>query len=217
VADIGLSEGEKQEIRKYNILDFLTATILALTTMASAWGAYQATRWGGVQYVSFSESAVLRAEAARRTNVEIQLVDIDVGLFTQYSAALTSGNKPLADFLFQRFTPDLKAATEAWLETNPLKNPNAPPSPFVMKEYPLKGAKETQAFIEKAEAKFEKAKAAKQIGDNYIFLALLFEMVLFFSSVGTKFGPFNVKALMLSVSTAILVAGLIILFSFPMY
>jgi hypothetical protein len=217
VDDIGFTKDEQREIRRINILELISTILLAIATLASAWCAYQATRWSGVQSVYFSQSAIMRAEAARKTNVETQLVGIDVGMFVLYDEALSRGDKPQADLLFQRFSPELKAATGAWLKTRPQKNPDAPPSPFAMKEYFIKESKKTRALIVKAEDLFEKAKKAKLTGDDYIFLAILFEVVLLFSSVGMKFKSLRMKALLLSISAAIYVVGIIILVSYPVY
>lgn len=219
MADTGSSEREQHEKRKKNTLDIVSTILLVLATVASSWSAYQATRWNSAQTVNFSESAVLHTEAARRTNIETQLVGIDVGLFVQYATAYNRGDKPFADFLFQRFRPELKAATEAWLKTNPLKNPDAPSSPFSMKEYSysIKGSEGTLALIEKSEELFAKAQEMKTITKDYIFLAMLFELVLFFSSVGMKFGSDTMKSIMLSFSAVMYVIGLMLLFSFPFY
>lgn len=219
MADTGSSERERQETRKKKILNIVPVILLVLATMASSWSAYQATRWNGAQTVNFSESAVLHTEAARRTNIETQLVGIDVGLFVQYAASYNRGDKAFADFIFQRFRPELKAATESWLKTNPLKNPDAPSSPFAMKEYSysIKGSKGTQALIEKSEELFAKAQEMKTITKDYIFLAMLFELVLFFSSLGAKFGSDIIESIMLSFSAAIYAVGLVLLFSFPLY
>jgi hypothetical protein len=38
---------------------------LGLATLASAWGAYQATRWSGVMATSFSEATILSNDAGK--------------------------------------------------------------------------------------------------------------------------------------------------------
>ncbi|HNR51565.1 MAG: hypothetical protein BWZ01_01693 [Deltaproteobacteria bacterium ADurb.BinA179] len=211
MADTNSPEYGQQGMRNEKVLERLSTVLLVLATMTSTWSAYQATRWSGVQTVGFSESTIMRAEAARRTNIETQLVSIDVGLFVQYYEAVSKNDKPFADFLFQRFRPELKAATEAWLKSDPMNNPNAPLSPFVMEEYSVEGSNETLALIERAEKTFETARNAKQSMEEYIFLAVLFELVLFFSSTSMKFKTYSLKALMLSLSAAVYAVGLVLL------
>ncbi len=100
MADTNSPEYGQQGMRNEKVLERLSTVLLVLATMTSTWSAYQATRWSGVQTVGFSESTIMRAEAARRTNIETQLVSIDVGLFVQYYEAVSKNDKPFADFLF---------------------------------------------------------------------------------------------------------------------
>ena len=207
----------QKPLSKEHILEILAAILLSLATVASAWSAYQATRWSGVQAIDFSKAATLRAEAVRKTNIAAQILAIDVGMFIQYAVARSQHNDTLAEFLLNRFRPELKSATEAWLKTKPLKNPNAPPSPFRTKEYSIKEQQETQKLLKEAEQSFNEAKDANQTGDNYILLTVLFASVLFFAGVGTKFQLYTLKVVMLSFGTVIYLTALIILFSFPIH
>jgi len=52
-------------------------------------------------------------------------------------------------------------ATEAWLATRPLKNPSAPSSPFVMKEYSLAVEREMQQARQEEAKKFTEARKAQ--------------------------------------------------------
>ena len=47
----------------------------------------------------------------------------------------------LADFYFKRFREEFRPAVDAWVATRPLKNPNAPLTPFAMPQYKLAGAR----------------------------------------------------------------------------
>ena len=207
----------QKALSKEHILEILAAILLSLATISSAWSAYQATRWSGVQAIDFSKAATLRAEAIRKTNIAAQILAIDVGMFIQYAVARSQHNDSLAEFLLNRFRPELKSATESWLKTKPLKNPNAPPSPFRTKEYSIKEQQETQKLLKEAEQSFNEAKDANQTGDNYILLTVLFASVLFFAGVGTKFQLYTLKVIMLSFGTVIYLTALIILFSFPIH
>ncbi|NLW32812.1 MAG: hypothetical protein GXY77_15305 [Fibrobacter sp.] len=208
---------ETKGMPREHVLEIISAVLLSLATVASAWSAYQATRWSGVQAIKFSEASAIRTEATRKTNIAAQLVGVDVGMFVQYATAITQNNKMLADFLFQRFRPEFKKAVEKWLNTKPLKNSNAPASPFKMKEYSIKEMQESQKLISKAQQSFEKAKNANQTGDNYVLLTVLFASVLFFAGVGTKFQLFKLKVIMLSFGLIIFTIALMVLFSFPVH
>ena len=63
----GLWQDERVEI--------VAAILLALATVLSAWGAYQATRWSGQQADAYAESAALRASASRQAACEAGSVE----------------------------------------------------------------------------------------------------------------------------------------------
>ncbi len=198
-------------------IEIISAIMLSIATIGSAWSAYQATRWSGVQAIRFSQAAASRAEAGRQTDIGLRKIGIDVGLFVQYAAARSQDNQLLTDFLFERFSPRLSRATRAWLDTKPLKNPDAPRSPFDMKEYVIVEIEKAERILAKAEQNTELAKIANQNGDNYVLLTVLFASVLFFAGVGTKFTSFTIRVVLLSLGCLLLTSAIVILWQFPVH
>lgn len=208
----------KQEFTsKDHALEIVSAVMLSLATLASSWSAYQATRWSGVQATEFSRAGSLRVESSKQTTIGGRKVSIQAGLFVQYAAARSQGNDSLAQFLFDRFPPELKTATEAWLKTEPLKNPDAPSSPFVMKEYRIEELENSDQLSDQANASFEKARVANQTGDNYILLTVLFASVLFFSGVAPKFSAFQLRVAMLGLGIVVFLVAAVVLSAFPVH
>jgi hypothetical protein len=64
----------------------------------------------------------------------------------------------LSDFLYGRFPPALKTATDAWLATRPLQNPEAPSSPFVMPDYQVSERAEADRWQTEADAQWLKSR-----------------------------------------------------------
>jgi hypothetical protein len=112
--------------------EIISAIILGIVTIATAWSGYQAARWGGVQSTLYSRAGALRTESTRASTQAGQLMQIDIGLFTNWINAYASDNRPLTDFYEKRFRQEFKPAFEAWLATDPANNPDAPASPFAM-------------------------------------------------------------------------------------
>ena len=52
--------------------------------------------------------------------------------------------RELADFYFKRFRAEFRPAVDAWVATRPLKNPNAPLTPFAMPQYKLAARAEAE-------------------------------------------------------------------------
>ena len=92
----------------------------------------------------------------------------------------------LADFYFKRFRAEFKPAVVAWVATRPLKNADAPLTPFAMPEY--KVAARTQADRLQAEAELFTARSRQylQRASNYILGVVLFASALFFAGMSTK-------------------------------
>ena len=57
--------------------------------------------------------------------------------FTQWVDAYALKERELADFYFKRFRDEFQPAVNAWVATRPLKNPDAPLTPFAMPQYKL--------------------------------------------------------------------------------
>jgi hypothetical protein len=141
---------------------------------------------------------------------------IHIGLFTDYAAAISEQNQRLADFLYTRFPPELKTATDAWRATDPLNNPNAPLSPFDMPEYQLPQQVEAQRLEAVATQKTAEADLANQQSDQYVLLTVIFAMVLFFGGISGKFQWRVIDLAMLGLGVVVLLGGLWFLLRSPL-
>lgn len=198
-----------------HLLEILTAVLLSLATIASAWCAYQATKWSSVQTIAFTQASAARIESVRLSNQANQLIAIDVGLFTQYVTAVSEGNTRLADYLRARFRPEFAVAFDAWIATSPLTNPDAPKTPFQMKEYVVAPAVKAQRLEQEAQVDTQKATAANEISDNYVLLVVVFALVLFFAGTGDKFKSRHLREGVFGFAAIVFAVGLAIVLAFP--
>lgn len=192
-----------------------SAALLALATMATAWCGYQAARWDGEQAVHLTEASTARIDSAQVSNRAVLTLNLHAGLFFEWAAAVSQENQDLADFLYQRFPRELKKAVDAWLATQPLQNPGAPPSPFAMAEYALPDTEEARRLDELAQAKFEQAIEENARSDQYVLLTVIFASVLFFGGISGKFRSPGLDLLMLALAVVVFVAGVGILLTLP--
>jgi hypothetical protein len=196
-------------------LEIMSAALMALATVLSAWCAYQATRWDGIQTSRFDAANAARSEAVRLYNQALQLSTLDEQLFTPYVVAVDAGNTRVADVIRQRFRPELRAAVETWLATHPFTNPRAPASPFAMAAHPSAGGA-AQAQLELADQRVEAAEVANQRSDEYVLLTVLAASVLFFSGIGVKFEGRWIKIALNGFGALLLIGTTIIAATFPM-
>lgn len=196
-------------------VEFLSAIVLALATVATAWCAYQSSLWGGdeTKYRAAANSATIKA--GQYSAEALQQASFHAGLFVQWAAAYSEQNDLLADFLYRRFPPVLKSATDAWLATQPMQNPQAPATPFVLPEYQLSEQAEAARWEEEALDLWRQAENADQISDRYVLLTVVFASVLFFAGIAGKFQSHLIDVAMLGAALLVFVIGLGIALTFP--
>jgi hypothetical protein len=196
-------------------IEIIAAVILSVTTILTAWTAFQSSKWSGVQAIAFSEAGANRTESVRSSTLAGQQTAIDVALFTQWVQATATENDDLGDFVRERFRPEFVPAFETWLASDPLDNPEAASSPFAEADYELAAAAEAERLEQLAEQRAQDARDANQRSDNYVLMTVLFAVVLFFVGVGTRFESVQVRIGLLSLAIVGMASGIAILSTFP--
>jgi len=196
-------------------VEFGSAIVLALATVMTAWCGYQAARWSGEQAAAYSAAGAARTQAAQQNNQSMMRISTQVGLFVEYAAAISEDNTKLATFLYERFPPELRAATDAWRKTNPLTNPEAPRSPFDMPGYQVAEQAKSQELEQLANQKADEANEANELADRYVLLTVIFATSLFFCGISGKFQWQVIDIVMLSIGTLVLLAGVYVLLTLP--
>jgi Na+-translocating ferredoxin:NAD+ oxidoreductase RnfD subunit len=184
-------------------VELVATVLLAIATVATAWSGYQSTRWNGEQAKAGGRANALRIESAKAAGLANTQTEIDVASFTQWVDAYTLGQNDLADFYFKRFRKEFRPAVDAWIATRPLKNANAPPTPFAMPQYKL--AARTQAERLQAQAEISAAQVLRNIqrASNYVLGVVLFASALFFAGMSTKLTSPKLRVVMLSIGCAV--------------
>ncbi|MGE5281734.1 MAG: hypothetical protein ACM3N0_05325 [Chloroflexota bacterium] len=199
-------------------IELWSAILLAAATVATAYSAYEATRWGGVQATSFTEASGARTESAKAESDGFTLVAIDADIFTQYAVAFSQGNKRLLRILRTRFfRTEFKRAYRAWLKQHPLTNPKAVKLPFQLPQYKIAKLEEADRLSEEANRRFGEGREANQTSDNYILATIFFAAVLFFAGLSPKFSNDRIAIGALSFGTLMFVGGLARLGTLPFH
>ncbi len=197
-------------------VEVLAATVLALATIASAWSAYQSTRWGGVQSEAFAQAGAIRAESVRASDLADAELTIDVEYFAIWlDEAGEGGDRQVRSLLERAFRPEFHLAFEAWLATDPLNSREGPASPFDMEEYVIDAGEQAEALRSEAEATAAVAASARQTGDNYVLTTVLFASVLFFAGISTKFRNRWVRITLVTFGLLAFSSGAVFLLTFP--
>jgi hypothetical protein len=184
-------------------LELAAAVLLALATVATAWSGYQSTRWNGEQSKAAARSNALRIDSAKAAGLANTQTEVDVATFTQWINAYAQRQTRLADFYFDRFRKEFRPAVRAWVATRPLKNPNAPLTPFAMPQYKLAARAEADRLDAEAEVYAAKVRRNIQRASNYVLGVVLFASALFFAGISTKLASPRIRVAMLAFGCAV--------------
>jgi len=184
-------------------LDVVATVLLALATVATAWSGYQASRWNGEQAKAASRTNGIRILAARAQGLAQAQTQVDVATFSSWADAYARRETMLADFYFKRFRKEFKPAVQAWIATRPLKNPDAPLTPFVMPQYKLQAQEDVKRLDAQEVLSAAAVQRNIQRSTNYVFAAVLFATTLFFAGMSTKLPTPRLRRVLLGIGVIV--------------
>ena len=195
--------------------ELVVTVILALAAVATAWSGYQANRWHGEQALAFSRANAARLQSTRASDLANAQMEIDVATFSQWVDAYARRETQLADFYRKRFRGEFQPAVAAWVATHPLRNPDAPLTPFAMPNYRLAANARAERLEVAAEAAAAQASRDIQVANDYVLAVVLFSAALFFGGISTRLQRPRPRAVLLGVGCAVLVGTLVWVATFP--
>lgn len=195
--------------------ELIAILLLSVTAILTAWTGFQASKWSGAMSISFSQASTNRIEAARMESTANRKLSVQVSLFTQWLQAYQAGDTELTEFLQARFPEPLATVFPSWLDTRPLKDPDAPATPFDMEEYVIPESVDARAADATADRKFHQALRNNQRGDNYTVLTIGFASVLFFAALSERMRRRSAQWALLCIGGVGFVILAVILMTFP--
>ncbi|WP_265522327.1 hypothetical protein [Oerskovia flava] len=198
-----------------SLRETVTVVLLSVTAVLTAWSGFESSKWGGEMSIAFSRASTQRIEASTESTKALAARAIDLQVFSLYLEGVADGNAELEDFARDRFTPHFEPAFDEWLASRPLQNPDAAPSPFALDSYVPPGEVEAAEADARADAYFAQALVNNQRGDDYTLVTVLFALVLFFGAFAGRFRSERASWGMVGAGTALLVAGIGLLLTFP--
>ena len=213
-------------------IELIATIVMALAAIATAWCAFQATKWSGIMSIEFSSANAARVESTRADNLANTQRAVDVDVFTAWLDAVAteirdgtippvreSGYTPqegtLSAFYFDRMRDEFKPALEAWLDSDPLNDDESPPTPFAMEEYRLAAAELANKLVVQSEGHRDAALESNQNGDNYVLTTVGFALVIFFAGVSSKLKEQKNRWIAIGTALVLFTAALTIAFILP--
>ncbi|MGZ5398758.1 MAG: hypothetical protein ACXWDL_10995 [Nocardioides sp.] len=198
-----------------NLQELLVTALLVVAALGTSWSSYQATRWNGEQAAAAGRTNAIRIDAARAQGLSQAQTQVDVATFIAWADADRRGDDESASFFVQRFREEFRPAYDAWVETDPLTNDEAPPTPFAMDEYQVDSRDEAARLDAAAETSAAEVRLNIQRSSNYVLTVVLYAVVLFFAGMSTKLQNKRLRWVMTLTGCAVLIAAGAWIATFP--
>jgi hypothetical protein len=201
--------------RHSRIIQISEAVLLSIVTVTAAWAGYSAARWGTASRVDIAQSSTLRNVATRDYLTATSLRNFDSSTFNAWYIAYTLNSPQKEAIAIRRFRPEFRVAFNAWMATDPLHNPHAPPGPTYMPQYKLPAQAQATALDNEATAKFSEGTKAGLTGDNYVQITVFLAAVLFLVGIGSSFKLHGVRYALITFGTVLLIVAIVLILKQP--
>jgi hypothetical protein len=201
--------------RHSRIVQICEAALLALVTVTAAWAGYSAARWGTESRVDIAQASSLENLGTRDALSAISLRNFDASTFNAWFIAFTLSSPQKEAIAVHRFRPQFLVAFNAWMATDPLHNPHAPPGPTYMPQYQLPQQTQADALDTESAAKFTAGNDAGLTGDNYVRITVFLAAVLFIVGIGSSFKLHGVRYALITFGSVLLVISIVLILQQP--
>jgi hypothetical protein len=190
--------------RWHGLLEIVEVVVLALVAVTTAWTGLQAAKWDSHASLLYGQASTARFQADAASTLAGLQLSADASMFTGWLQARATGDHELQAIYVRRFTPDYRAAYEAWLKTDPFANPAAPPGPAAMLSYHNPNQDAANRLNAQAAATFDHGTEARENADRYVRDTVLLAAVLFLVAVAQRF-----NAMLARVAVGVTAVGLL--------
>ncbi len=197
--------------RHSRIVQVCEAALLALVTLTAAWAGYSAARWSTESRIYLAQSSTLRNLATRDDIEAISIRNFDASTFNAWFIAFTLNSPQKEAVAERRFRPQFRVAFNAWMATDPLHNPNAPPGPTYMPQYKLPAQAQASTLDNQATAKFNSGNQAGLTSDDYVQITVFLAAVLFLVGIGSSFKFYKVRYSLIGFGAALFVVSIVLI------
>ncbi len=179
-------DSEKTE----RIIEIAQTVLLSAVVLVTAWCSYQSSQWSGITSFKLASSQTTGIKATEKALVAEKRFIVDALVVVNFVSATVERNQEIVNFYIQHLRPEFGSLLKAWLATNPIENPDAPPHPIAMPAYTRIAQgydEETNDLRREQEFLLKDAYEAKRISDGYTFKTVVLASVLFIGGIFPTF------------------------------
>ncbi len=205
----------RSEDRHSRIVQICEAALLALVTITAAWAGYSAAKWSTASRVDIARASTLGNLATREDLAAISLRNFDASTFNAWFIAFTLNSPQKEAIAVHRFRPQFLVAFNAWMATDPLHNPHAPPGPTYMPQYKQPEQAQANTLDNESAAKFQTGNQAALISDNFVRITVFLAAVLFLVGIGSSFKLHGVRYALIVFGSVLLILSIVLILQQP--
>ncbi|HSM65295.1 MAG TPA: hypothetical protein VK860_03215 [Ilumatobacteraceae bacterium] len=189
------------------VIEVLTVVLLGVATVASAWCAYQASRWNGIETDEARATTEARVEQARLFATGTQVGSYDSNVLLAYAQAEASGQPTLAEFIRTTLMrPEFEPVLQTWEQEVRADTAQLSPIP-ANEDYTAALFAGATAAEQSAVEASERAADAGSNAEAYLLTTLFMASALFFAGVVSSFASRGPRIALLTMSMVMLAAG----------
>ncbi len=168
-------------------IEVLTVVLLGVATVASAWCAYQASRWNGIETDEARATTEARVEQARLFATGTQVGSYDSNVLLAYAQAVAADQPSLAEFIRTTLMrPEFAPVLETWEQEVEADTAQLSPIP-ANEDYTAALFAGSKAAEQSAVEASARAAAAGSNAEAYLMTTLFMASALFFAGVVSSF------------------------------
>lgn len=203
------------ESPEHRAMSIAEAVLLAVVALLAAWSGYAAAKWSTDSRLELAHASALRTESSQADMEALESRNFDSTSFNAWFDAWIEGDQQAMTIAERRFRPEFRVAFDAWMATDPLNNPDAPPGPMFMDEYVQPDVERSAELDAQADAAFKSGSETGGTADDYVRVTVLLASVLFLVGISGQFRLRGARIGLICVGFAILVYCVVILSTLP--
>jgi hypothetical protein len=197
------------------ILTIIEAALLAFVAVLAAYSGFASAKWATESSVTLAKAATVRNFASRADLAGLSTKNFDGLTFNAWFSAYVAGNQTGMAVAERRFRPAFDVAFKAWVATDPLTNPHAPPGPTYMPQYVQPDLARSTALDNRADRLYTDGVADGSNSDNYVRTTVFLATVLFLVAVSGHFRVRGARIALIGIGSVILVVSVVLLILLP--
>ena len=198
-------------------VEVAATVVLSLAVLVTAWSAYQAARWSGVQSINASQYAGHLVESSEIASLIETQLEIDSQATSTWLVMAADDNQRGMQIIEDRFSDTLAPAFDAWMAGS--TDGDVPPGlPQDLPQYEegfeeLLDAKSFE-FASATEAA-ETAAEANRTSDRFVLVTVVMASVMFFAGIGAKLKGRTIRITLLVIAGLLCVGAVAAILSLP--